>query len=127
MAKKNNLFAQIIAQAKERLKEGNYADVTLKQRVKRKLILEENKIKNQETAFKKPYVSFSVYNIEEKHKELKQKIENSLKDGQIHMMSEFIDQDEFDSLDDINKQKYILEFAEEYNRIREDCFKRMAI
>ena len=125
MAKKNNLFAQIIAQAKERLKEGNYTDTTLKQRVKRKLILEENKIKNQETSIKKPHVSFSVYNIEEKQRDLKQKIEDSLKDGQIHMMSEFINQDEFDRLDDINKQKYILEFAEAYNRIREDCFKRM--
>ena len=46
MAKRNNLFAKLIQEAKERLREGNYREQDLKQRVKRHLMYEENKRKN---------------------------------------------------------------------------------
>ncbi len=123
MAKRNNLFAKLIQEAKERLKEGNYKEQNLKQKVKRHLMQEENKRKNAETMLLKPNVTFSIFDSEQKDKELTQKIINILSDGNIHMLNEFIDQQEFNSLNEIEKQRYVLEFSAKYTQICENYYK----
>ena len=124
MAKRNNLFAKLIQEAKERLKEGNYKQQNLKQKVKRHLMIEENKRQNQETMLLKPNITFSLYDSGEKDKQLTEKIVNILSDGSLHMLNEFIDEQEFNSLDDIGKERYILEFSAKYNEICENYYKQ---
>ena len=125
MAKRNNLFAKLIQEAKERLKEGNYKQQNLKQKVKRHLMIEENKRKNQETMLLKPNVTFSLFDSEERDKALTKKIVNILSDGSLHMLNEFIDEQEFENLDDIGKERYILEFSAKYNKICEHYYKQI--
>lgn len=127
MAKRNNLFAKLIQEARERLKEGNYKEQDLKQRVKRHLMHEENKRKNAETMLLKPNVTFSTYDGEEKDKLLTQKIINILSDGNLHMLNEFINQEEFERLNEIEKQRYILEFSAKYNQICENYYKQNVV
>ena len=127
MAKRNNLFAKLIQEAKERLKDGNYQQQGLKQKVKRHLLLEENKRKNQETMLLKPNITFSLFSTEQKDRELAQKIVNILSDGSLHMLNEFIDEQEFETLDDIGKERYILEFSTKYNQICENYYKQGTI
>ena len=124
MAKRNNLFAKLIQEAKERLKEGNYKEQNFKQKVKRHLMIEESKRKNAETTMLKPNVTFSLYDSDEKDKALTQKIINILSDGSLHMLNEFIDEQEFNSLDEIGKERYILEFSAKYNEICENYYKQ---
>lgn len=127
MAKRNNLFAKLIQEAKERLKEGNYKQQNFKQKVKRHLMIEENKRKNAETMLLKPNVTFSLFDSEERDKALTNKIVNILSDGSLHMLNEFIDEQEFENLDDIGKERYILEFSAKYNEICEHYYKQSAI
>lgn len=127
MAKRNNLFAKLIQEAKERLKEGNYKQEDLKQKVKRHLMYEENKRKNAETTLLKPNITFSIYDSQQKDKALTQKIINILSDGSLHMLNEFIDEKEFETLDDIGKERYILEFSAKYNEICENYHKQSTI
>lgn len=117
MAKRNKLLTQLIQEARERLKEGNYEAQDLKIKVKKHLFIEENKRKNEETRIKRPNITFDIYNLDAKESEITKKIINILSDGNIHMLNEFIDQNEFQKLDEINKQKYILEFSALYNKV----------
>lgn len=129
MAKNSNaraIIKQLAMQAKERLKNSSYG--TREENMETKRIQDR---KNSLRLFnnlecKKPEITIKIINDTVSDENFKNRVYALLNQNQdtISPMASLIDQTAFDSLDEIEQEKYILELSEKYRKVRETYFKQ---
>lgn len=129
MAKNSNaraIIKQLALQAKERLKNSNYA--SKEENLQAKLIQERKNSLRLLSGLecKKPEITIKIINDTVDDENFKNRVYALLNQNQdtINPMASLIDQTAFDTLDEIEQEKYILDLSEKYRKVRESYFQQ---
>ena len=122
------LIKELAMQAKERMKNKSYGTkeetIELKRYVER-----QNQIKllsNMEC--KKPEITIKIINDSVDEENFKNRVYQLLIEDEdlLNPLAKLIDKTAYESFDEPMQEKYILELAEKYNKVRENYFKECA-
>lgn len=129
MAKNSNaraIIKQLALQAKERLKNSNYAS--------KEENLQAKRIQDRKNSLrllsglecKKPEITIKIINDTVDDENFKNRVYALLNQNQdtTNPMALLINQTAFDGLDEIEQQKYILDLSEKYRKVRESYFQQ---
>lgn len=122
------MLKKLAFDARKRLKNGNYGNLEKNNNIRQSIILENNLRLITGCECKKPEITIKIINDYGKDESFQRKVYNLLKENSDTTcpFKDLIDNKNYSNLNDVQKQRYILDLAEKYAQIREDYLENSA-
>lgn len=113
------VLKQLAQAAKDRLINGGYSsEKTIE--TKRKLIRENNLRLIATNENKEAQITIKIINIDDEDEKFVKKVQKLLDENSITPFKELVDYKTFNNLSDENKQRYIFNLSDRYNKVKND-------
>lgn len=114
--KNDNNLKRLASLAKQRLKQGNYSATQIKNNIKTK---PSEYFYQNALALKKHKIKAEFVTIEQSDLKFENKVVSVIEAGTFNPIGKLVDKSYFNTLNEFEKQHYILSLCEKYNAIKE--------
>ena len=121
----NNVLKQLALDAKNRLKHCTYKNKEENQNIKRSISFQNHLRMIRESDCKSPEITIKVINDYAEQEAFQNRVYELLKNNEdcINPLKELSDSKLLSLMTEREKQKYIFDLAEKYNRVRDDYYR----
>lgn len=120
------ILRRMALDAKNRLINGNYSqDEALTQ--KKKIARENNLRLIAENESKKPEVTIKLLDSLDEDSLFVKKVEKLVDEDSVTPFKELVDYDVFNELDDVEKQRYIFNLSDRFNKVKKQYLQQKAV